>query len=341
MKPSPTAPRIHLVSTLKNEGPYLVEWLAYHKAIGVTDITLFSNDCTDGTNLMLDRLAQMGELSHFDNPIGPGIDPQRRAYSRAGKMEAVREADYVLIVDADEFVNVHVGGETAPGPARTLPALIDACGHPDAISLCWRLMGSGGTTHWVDAPVLGRFPRGSAFDPPANGMVWGFKTLFRPAAFDYFGVHRPKFDRKVRQTIPLVRWVNGSGDDMGPRIAEKGWRFNADTLGTRHAHINHYAIKSREEFLLKRLRGTANSKDKSRIDLDYWDRYDLHDVADETPPLAPMLGEAERLLSDPDLAALRRACIETSRRVLAGQLADPDLRAFVEAPTGAAQAATP
>lgn len=331
-------PRIHLVSTVKNEAPYLIEWLAHHRAIGVTDITLFSNDCTDGTNLMLDRLDRLGELRHFDNPIGPGIDPQRRAYHRAGRDKAVRAADYVLIVDADEFVNVHVEGARAPGPARALPALIEICGGADAISLGWRLMGSGGARRWVDAPVLSRFTRGSRFDRPDNGMVWGFKTLFRPGKFDYFGVHRPKFDAKKRSEIPAVSWVNGSGVDMGPRIREKGWRYNAETFGYAHAHVNHYAIKSREEFLLKRLRGTANSKDKSRIDLGYWDRYDLNGVPDLTPPLAPVLEEAARLLADPDLAALRRAAIDTSRRVLSGQLQDSSLRAFVEGPATEAPA---
>lgn len=333
-----TPPQVHLVTTVKNEAPYLIEWLAHHRALGVSAVTVFSNDCTDGTNLMLDRLDRLGHLRHFDNPIGPGIDPQRRAYSRAGRDVEVRDADYVLILDADEFLNIHVGGATAAGPERCLPALIEACGGADAISLGWRLMGAGGARRWVDAPVLTRFTRGSSFEVPENGMVWGFKTLFRPGAFDYFGVHRPKFDRKKRDTIPPVRWVNGSGRDMGARIREKGWRYGPETFGYDHAHVNHYAIKSREEFLLKRLRGTANSKDKSRIDLAYWDRYDLNGTPDPTPPVAPMLEEAARLLADPDLAALRRAAILTSRRVLAGQLQDPALRAFVDR---AEPAATP
>ena len=55
-----------LVSTVKNEGLYLLEWLAYHKSIGVDDFCIFSNDCSDGTNLMLNRLNQMGVIRHFD-----------------------------------------------------------------------------------------------------------------------------------------------------------------------------------------------------------------------------------------------------------------------------------
>ncbi|NHX28195.1 glycosyltransferase family 2 protein, partial [Escherichia coli] len=82
-----------IVSTMKNEGPYILEWIAYHRAIGFDDFVLFSNDCTDGTNLILNRLDQMGIVQHFDNPLGPRMDPQRAAYSRAGKMAPVRDAD--------------------------------------------------------------------------------------------------------------------------------------------------------------------------------------------------------------------------------------------------------
>ena len=104
MSAAPNAGRKVLVSTMKNEGPYLLEWLAYHTSIGIDEFCIFSNDCTDGTNPILNRLDQMGVIKHYDNPLGPRMDPQRAAYSRAGKTDFVRSADWVLIVDADEFL---------------------------------------------------------------------------------------------------------------------------------------------------------------------------------------------------------------------------------------------
>ena len=53
---------------MKNEGPFILEWLAWHRAVGVTDVVVFSNDCTDGTDRLLDRLHAMGELVHLPNP---------------------------------------------------------------------------------------------------------------------------------------------------------------------------------------------------------------------------------------------------------------------------------
>ena len=33
-----------LVSTVKDEAPYLWEWVAYHRMIGFNDILIFQND---------------------------------------------------------------------------------------------------------------------------------------------------------------------------------------------------------------------------------------------------------------------------------------------------------
>ena len=314
-----------IVSTMKNEGPYLLEWLAYHRSIGFDDFVIFSNDCTDGSNLMLNRLDTMGILHHFDNPLGPRMDPQRAAYSRAKKMKTVRKAEWVMILDADEFLNVKIGD-------RSVDALIEAVGPADAISVNWRLMGSGGAAHLdFDALVTERFTRGSTHDRPENGLVWGFKTLFRPKKFDYFGVHRPRFDKARGDVGPAtVRWVNSSGQDMGERYLSSGWRSGKENVAYDNAQVNHYAIKSREDFLLKRLRGTANSKNKSRIDMSYFEKYDINSQPDDsiwTAGIRPILDE---WLADADLAALRRACHDCAQRVLEYQLKVADFRTFID-----------
>lgn len=312
-----------IVSTMKNEGPYILEWIAYHRMIGFDDFVLFSNDCTDGTNLILNRLDQMGVIHHFDNPLGPRMDPQRAAYSRAGKMDIVRDADWVMIVDADEFVNVRLGD-------GHIDRLIEACDGADAISLNWRFFGSGGQAHFDTDPVTRRFTRGSSHEAPENGLVWGFKTMFRPRVFDYFGVHRPKFFKDRELTPEMAKWVNGAGRDLGDAFHKKGWRSSADQVAYDFGQINHYAVKSREEFLLKRLRGTANSKNKDRIDTDYWDRFDLNACDDSSIRTDGLEAAMNDLLADTALCALHEASLDVSRKVIAYQLQDNTWRRFVE-----------
>ncbi|MDA3888128.1 MAG: glycosyltransferase family 2 protein, partial [Allgaiera sp.] len=59
--------RFIIVTPMKNEGPFILEWVAHNLAIGVDEIVIFSNDCTDGSDALLDRLHEMGKLRHVDN----------------------------------------------------------------------------------------------------------------------------------------------------------------------------------------------------------------------------------------------------------------------------------
>ena len=53
------------ILTVKNEAAFLLEWLAHHRAVGFTDFLVFSNDCDDGTDAMLERLATLS-ADHFE-----------------------------------------------------------------------------------------------------------------------------------------------------------------------------------------------------------------------------------------------------------------------------------
>ena len=142
--------RIHVALSVKDEAPYLLEWVAHYRALGATEITVFYNDCSDGTARMLARLEQMGMIGVAANPADPDrpkLSPQRRALDRLQAAPEVREADWFMFVDVDEFLSVHVGD-------RDFDALFDAVGEEtDAISLNWRLFGSGGCLAFQDRPV--------------------------------------------------------------------------------------------------------------------------------------------------------------------------------------------
>ena len=66
--------KISAVTTQKNEGAFLLEWIAYYKIIGFTDIVILSNDCEDGSDEMLDHLSKSGEIIHLRN-IVKSVDP--------------------------------------------------------------------------------------------------------------------------------------------------------------------------------------------------------------------------------------------------------------------------
>ena len=103
--------RITAVTCVKNEGPFLLEWIAFNRVLGVTDFLFYSNDCTDATDRLLDALAAKGLVVHLPNPA-EGRNYQMEALKDAAKQPVVTEADWVWVADVDEFLNIHIGDHT-------------------------------------------------------------------------------------------------------------------------------------------------------------------------------------------------------------------------------------
>jgi hypothetical protein len=75
--------RILAVTTLRNEAPFIVEWVAHMRAIGVTDLLVYTNDCDDGTDALLAVLANHGILHHIIQDVPQGVSPQWQALKAA------------------------------------------------------------------------------------------------------------------------------------------------------------------------------------------------------------------------------------------------------------------
>jgi hypothetical protein len=269
-----------IVSTMKDEGPYILEWLAYHKVIGFDHFVVYVNDCWDMTSDILQTMAaHFGIISYWDNTALPDFgdienqDPQRRAYLRAHRLYRVKQAEYVLVIDADEFLNVHAG-------SGTLDDLIDAAPPFEAMSLTWKLFGSSGRVEMTDDFVIDQFTQCKPDQQVSVMRKLGVKTLFRPNRVEKIGVHRPFHLDAIRKGQVSIPWLNGSGIDHFDYYKALSWHATPETQGNVLAEINHYPIKSAEAFLMKMRRGSANSHDADRISWMYWEYYDLNDAVD-------------------------------------------------------------
>ena len=68
-----------LIACMKNEGPYIVEWVAYHRAIGIDNFVIYTNGCEDGTDEILQRLQALGVVQFRDYNEWRGNSPQQFA----------------------------------------------------------------------------------------------------------------------------------------------------------------------------------------------------------------------------------------------------------------------
>lgn len=289
--------RCAIVTTMKNEGPFILEWLAYHRAIGFDDIIVYTNDCTDGTDTMLAMLQDKGVVQHRINRFqNMGLKPQHAALQSAEQEKVIRQAKWVTCIDVDEYVNIKVGN-------GTLDALFDAVPAANMISMTWRLFGNNDVHEYVDRPITEQFTRCAPELARKPHQAWGFKTLFQTnGIFKKLGVHRPKGLKP--QFWDKIAWVNGSGQPMPPEMYRNAWRSTTDTYGYDLVQLNHYAVRSAESFLVKRDRGRVNHVDRDQ-GLAYWFRMN-NNAEGETSilsRLAMMKDELARLMADPDIAA--------------------------------------
>lgn len=280
-----------IVTSMRNEAPFILEWVAYHRLIGFTDFLVFSNDCTDGTDAILDRLDEMGLITHLDNPREGKKTVQWQALSRAWQLPIVQEAEWIFVTDVDEFLVIR------PGEGR-LEDLFAA--RPDALGfvLSWRMFGNAGRDSYSPGMVMRQFVRAA---PEALIWPWRavqFKTLFRNGPWiKKLGVHIPRTDLEV-----LRKWV----DDNGHPLHRMGGTLSVVThprYGL--AQINHYALSSIENFLVKSDRGKPNHSGDS-TGLDYWMDRNFNQV-ENTAILRhadAVEGEIANLQSDPVLARL-------------------------------------
>ncbi|MFN3724074.1 MAG: glycosyltransferase family 2 protein [Paracoccaceae bacterium] len=309
-----------VITTMKNEGAFLLEWVAHHKALGFDHILICTNDCADHTRRMAMRLQAMGLAVHHPTKPWASTSIQRSALKQATRYPIVQGADWIWVCDADEFLTIHLGD----GRVQALAAA--ASPQAEVIPVPWRVFGPDGRRDYDDQPVTRQFVRGETGDSRTFAYA---KSLFRGLEnVGRIGIHAPV----ARADL---------GRDLHREEAGGGvWRPQPHPMFVARdytcAQVNHYALRSAESFLVKRDRGRVNhvGQDMGR---DYWDRFDLA----HTPCHAIRRYDAAvhdwlaRLMADPDLAFMHRKSVAWHRARIAALKADPrhaDLWAHIALP---------
>ena len=310
-------PRVLAVTCMKNEGPFILEWIAYHRAVGITDFLIYTNDCDDGTDELLKALDGHGIIQHRNNNNWKGQSPQKAALNLAVKEEVVENADWMVHFDTDEFINIKTGN-------GRLADLFAAVPGASAFSLTWRTFGHNDVVSFEDRPIIGQFTAASPTYVPKPHTLWGFKTLYRNlGVYKKMSCHRPT--HAVVEELDKVVWVNGSGQVMPQVIKEKGWRSDITNIGYDLVQLNHYALRSAESFLVKRQRGRALHVDRS-IGRNYWIRNDWNDFLDDS--ILRNLPRVEAELADlkalDGIGALHQAAVARHRAKIAELRQNPE-----------------
>jgi hypothetical protein len=308
-----------VITTMKNEGAFLLEWVAHHKAIGFDNILICTNDCADPTRAMALRLQAMGLARHHDTKIWAATSIQRSALKQATRYAEVREADWLYVCDADEFLVVKFGD----GSVQALTGAASA--GVESIPVPWRIFGPNGQRAYRPGPITQQFTHARRAFPDGVVSPAYPKSLFRGLEnIHRIGVHQPvpraDLGRAFISEMP-------GGQPMVPQhhrmFVQADYRF---------AQVNHYVLRSRDSFLVKRERGRVNHTNDS-MDMDYWDRFDVaHVRCDAVRRYDVAVGAwMAQLLADAPLARMHRRAVMWHKGRIAALHADPAWAGLISA----------
>ncbi|RMA41706.1 glycosyltransferase family 2 protein [Rhodophyticola porphyridii] len=305
-----------IVAAMKNEGPYILEWVPHHIAVGFGSFIVITNDCDDLTDRILDRMERLIPLKHVPNPKALFSDRSNwhvMAHRYASLFNLYKDAGWIYFKDPDEFLMIWAGG-------GHLDDFYEETVGFDVVSFTSMPFGSGGVVDIVDEPVVSQFTTQSkdydalraAGRQPTNAV----KTMFHNKV--KFSVRRNHRPRRSDFSTTGYRWIDGSGNEFPPEWTDGSSKGALSLTTVDLAQFNHYAIRSAEAYLVKIDRGDAVGA--TRLDPErryaYWRDYDARGTVDTraaTPsPEATRL--REEFLSDPVLGALHSESVAHHRK---------------------------
>ncbi len=247
-----------LFSAQKNEGPFLLEWVAYHRVIGFSRIVVVSNDCDDGSDVLLDRLAEAGVVEHIRQEVPQGIAPQANAERVAREAGVFRGGDWIMWLDADEFL-------LPSPPHQTVEDLIAAIGDAAALMMAWRFFGDNHHKHWPGRHVSADFTLAARRRRGQNAQV---KTLFRHGPeIARLDIHRPVLaDGVTRGDFPVVTSAGNPADDRFYQPSSRPFnRLVAEQRPYILGQVAHFSIRTPDMYARKALRGDGYYADPQAV----------------------------------------------------------------------------
>lgn len=236
-------PKIAICACIKEEGPYLKEWLDYHMSIGVEHFYLYDNGSTDNTK---EIISQYPNITYF---YTEELGMQMKVYYHC--LQNAKE-EWVGFIDADEFV-VPI--------EKSLPEMLKDFDNYAGLAINWVIYGSSGHKLKPPGNVKDSYLYRSEYDFDINNHVKCFvkpKLISHPTTPHSF---QCKENHIVNEDFEPVN---------GPNVPFSGYKIR----------INHYFCKSVEEFMKKIQRGRAASATNKRS-FDYFGIHDKNDVYDD------------------------------------------------------------
>ena len=217
-----------VVAIMKNEAPYLKEWMDYHILAGVDHFYIYDNDSPDNQREILQPYINTGIVTY---KFLPGLRQQMTAYNDAVKNYKFF-CRYMAFIDGDELILPRNNKNIV----ETVDEILLSNPNAAALSICWIFYGSNYQEKAdYSRGVLERFTRRS--DSTSERL----KVIANP-----------------RKIYCIVDPHNPSYFFDSYAVTESGkpvYKSYTDSPSSEKIVINHYKVKSAEEYAVKNRRG--------------------------------------------------------------------------------------
>ncbi len=217
---------VAICAIFREEAPFLADWIAFHRHVGVSKFFLYNNFSTDNFREVVAPFVKDGSVIVHDWPVQVGQLP---AYRHCLKHHW-QHARWIAFIDIDEFLFPANGG--------SLAEYLNTQAHLPGVHVWQAFFGSSGHELRPDLPV----PLAYTLRAPLSQTT--IKTIANPRQVHRPGVHEMKF------------WAGKSRDSAG-RELHPGQAPVMDRL-----RINHYWSRSIEDLRQKVERGDASTANK-------------------------------------------------------------------------------
>ena len=255
---------LSIAAILKNEQPYILEWLAYHLVLGIEDFYIADNISSDGGSELLVLLDKANFITRIEHPTKKNEPPQLIAYKKILSM--LDQDKWVAFIDADEFI---CPNSFEHGLAKINHLFnVESIG---SISLNWAVYGSSYSILPDNGLVIERFTKRANENHPVNKH---YKSIVRVGDVLNTGLTPHAFKIKTGKKFVMP---NG--------IAQEKTEGISDIVDWSEIRLNHYVIKSKAEFLNKKAsrgRATTLNEDLGR-NIAFFNHHDLNDVDQSMP----------------------------------------------------------
>jgi hypothetical protein len=228
---------ISVCAIFRDEAPYLLEWLAFHKVVGVEHFVLYDNNSRDGGRARIERSRLADSVTVLNWPDEPG---QLSAYHHFS-MHYAQHFNWAAFIDIDEFM--------LPVETDRLQELLRRYAQFSAVLLNWMTFGPSGHNDRPPGLVIENYTRRVPAEAEPNRHV---KSLVRTASLLDVGPTPHVF-------AILGPSCNARGERIEPIAVQPAVCANVLVL-------NHYFTKSKEDWSFKVRRGRA---DTARVEDQY------------------------------------------------------------------------